>query len=166
MSIMDIATLLADIRKVAALATAIFGAVALVIASIRIFWPASHTTSTKLLGSLMVLALSFAANDAAVYGLAIFIVATLVTDLDFLEKLAALFWNRDKYWDYRLKQASRQELEEKARRDAVDALADESQPPARNEEFAIFPAPGAEGGPAPEAVQHLDVAAHDAGARA
>ena len=90
----------------AATALATLNAVsALLITILLIFWPRPHTSAIKLLGSLMVLTLAFSSNNAGVYALAIFIVATLVTELDFLEKLAAIFWNREKYWEYRLKKA-------------------------------------------------------------
>jgi hypothetical protein len=61
----------------------------------------------------MVLAVAFAANQWAVYALSIFIVATLITELDFLEKLAAIFWNREKYWEYRIQKAAEAEVETK-----------------------------------------------------
>jgi hypothetical protein len=95
------------IFKITAVASALsagFALVGLLVAAICIFFPRQQSVSIKLLGSLMVLALAFAANNGFVYSLAIFIVATLVTDLDFLEKIAALFWNRDKYWEYRMGQ--------------------------------------------------------------
>lgn len=92
--------------KITAVSSALaagFSIVGLVVAICN-FFSRSQIVSIKLLGSLMVLALAFAANSAVVYFLAIFIVATLVTDLDFLEKIAAIFWNRDKYWEYRMVQ--------------------------------------------------------------
>ncbi len=80
-----------NIDSVASILSASFSVVGLIVAAICIFYPRSQAISIKLLGSLMVLALAFAANNALVYSLAIFIVATLVTDLHFLEKIAALF---------------------------------------------------------------------------
>ncbi|NTW88851.1 MAG: hypothetical protein HGB26_06960 [Desulfobulbaceae bacterium] len=95
----------------------------LLLTIILIFWPRSDDSAIKLLGSLMVLALAFGANDEAVYALAIFIVATLVTELDFLEKLAAIFWNREKYWEYRLKKASTAEVAAKQEAEAQEEIA-------------------------------------------
>lgn len=83
--------------------------------------------SVKLLGSLMVLAMAFASNNGFVYALSIFIVATLVTDLDFLEKLAAMAWNRDKYWDYRAGKASPEAVHARVTEDAAKELAEEAQ---------------------------------------
>lgn len=90
-----------------------------------VFWPRSHASAIKLLGSLMVLALAFGANNGTVYALAIFIVATLVTELDFLEKIAAIFWNREKYWEYRLKKASPSEVAAKQEAEAQEEISDE-----------------------------------------
>lgn len=74
----------------------------------------------KLVGSVFVVGLCFAANSVAVYPLGILIVATLITELQFLEKIAALFWNRKEYWDYLIGQASEKEVEKKVRQDITD----------------------------------------------
>ncbi|MGO4475510.1 hypothetical protein AB4Z32_04565 [Massilia sp. 2TAF26] len=105
--------------------SAAFAIVALVIATIFVFFRSTITTSVKLLGSIMVLALAFAAHNAAVYALGIFIIATLVTDLDFLEKLAAIFWNRDKYWEYRLGTASPAQVAAKVATEAQQEIVEE-----------------------------------------
>lgn len=78
------------------------------------------TPTVKLIGSVLVLALAFASNSAWTYALSIFIVATLVTELEFLEKLAALFTNRKEYWEWRSKQSTEAEAERKALADAFD----------------------------------------------
>jgi hypothetical protein len=49
------------------------------------------------------------ANNAGVYALAVFIVATSITSLDFLEKLAAIFFKNDRYWQYRERSATYQD---------------------------------------------------------
>lgn len=114
-----------NIDSVASILSASFSVVGLIVAAIYIFYPRSQAISIKLLGSLMVLALAFAANNAFVYSLAIFIVATLVTDLDFLEKIAALFWNRDKYWEYRMGEIPPSEVRARAASEAQQEI-DES----------------------------------------
>lgn len=99
--------------KIAAVSSTLsagFALFCLIVTTIILFLPSPRSVSIKLLGSLMVLALAFAANNVVVYSLAIFIVATLVTDLDFLERIAALFWNRDKYWEYRMGTVSPSEV--------------------------------------------------------
>lgn len=59
--------------------------------------------------------------------LGIFIVATLVTELEFLEKLAAIFWNRKEYWEYLTKRASPAEVDRKLEREAREQAV-ENQP--------------------------------------
>lgn len=83
------------------------------------------SSNIKLIGSGLVLALAFAANNVWTYGLSIFIVATLVTELQFLEKLAALFTNRDKYWDYLAQHSTPRQSEDKARIEAIEDVAAE-----------------------------------------
>jgi hypothetical protein len=68
--------------------------------------------AVKLLGSFFVVAICFAAQNGVVYSIGVFVIATLVTELQFLEKLAALVWNRKEYWDY-LGKASKSEIERK-----------------------------------------------------
>lgn len=118
--------------KIAAVASTLsagFALVGLIVAAVCIFFPRPQSVSIKLLGSLMVLALAFGANNGFVYSLAIFIVATLVTDLDFLEKIAALFWNRDKYWEYRMGQTTPSEVKARVTNEAQQEVAAESSVP-------------------------------------
>ncbi|PYG79882.1 MULTISPECIES: nuclease-related domain-containing protein [unclassified Pseudomonas] len=82
-------------------------------------------SSTKLIGSALVLGMAFAANHVVTYGLSIFIVATLVTELHFLEKIAALFWNRDKYWEHLQKQ-SPEAIVQKAEAEALEMQSESS----------------------------------------
>jgi hypothetical protein len=93
----------------------------------------------KLVGTFLVLGLCFAANNGFVYAAGVFVVATLVTELQFLEKLAAIIWNRKEYWDY-LGQASKKDIERKiadesrqiassdARRDQIESGAGPPKP--------------------------------------
>lgn len=118
------------ISSVTSTLSAGFALVGLIVATICIFVPRAQSVSIKLLGSLMVLALAFAANNGIVYSLTIFIVATLVTDLDFLEKIAALFWNRDKYWEYRIGQTTPFEVEARVTSEAQQEVEAESSPSA------------------------------------
>ena len=83
--------LLTDIKEASAALAQILGVTGLVWMLFFSYYEKNRASIVKLIGSALVLALAFAANNAFTYGLAIFIVATLVTDLDFLEKLAALF---------------------------------------------------------------------------
>ena len=80
---------------------------------------------TKFLGVLFILSLAFAANNAFVYIISIIIIATLVTELQFLEMLIALIWNRPEYVKGRLEALNKQqeEKETKKRLDEIDILA-------------------------------------------
>jgi len=133
------------IISVASALSAGFAFVGLIVATICIFLPRPQSVSIKLLGSLMVLALAFAANNGFVYSLAIFIVATLVTDLDFLEKIAALFWNRDKYWEYRMGRATPSEVKARVTSEAQQEVEAEGLPTAeaKPEETREKPDPSA-----------------------
>lgn len=66
-----------------------------------IFRPPNPPSASKLLGCLMVMSLTFAANDPVTYPLSIFILATQMTNLDFLQNLAALFTKDKDYWKQR-----------------------------------------------------------------
>lgn len=56
---------------------------------------------TPTVGTCFVIVLAIAADNPYIYGLSVIIIATLITELEFLEKVMALFWNRKDYWDYR-----------------------------------------------------------------
>jgi len=66
------------------------------------------------------MAIMFGANNGWVYAVGIFIVATLVTELAFLEKLAAIAWNRKEYWQYLLEKASPKDIEDKRRKEVLE----------------------------------------------
>ena len=74
---------------------------------------------TKFSGALLVSALALLANHVVVYALSIFIVATIITRLDFLENIAAIFWGRREFWEYRtyMTKATKAELRDKLHRD-------------------------------------------------
>jgi hypothetical protein len=118
--------LFTDIKDASAVLAQILGIAGLVWMLFFSFCEKNRSSIVKLIGSALVLALAFAANNAFTYGLAIFIVATLVTDLDFLEKLAAFFWNRDKYWEYQLKKQSPDAAEAKAAKEANEILSEKT----------------------------------------
>ncbi|ULT55866.1 hypothetical protein L1999_22675 [Neobacillus drentensis] len=54
----------------------------------------------KVIGILIVLGLSLFANDATSYFLAILVLATLVTNLNFLQNIAAIIRNSDAYFNF------------------------------------------------------------------
>src|SRR5688572_18731892 len=80
-----------DISSVAPLLTAVLALVSMLIASWFIMsWRSEKNVWIRLLGSLMVLCLALAANNWFVYFFAILVIATLITELDFLERVVAL----------------------------------------------------------------------------
>jgi hypothetical protein len=110
-----------DIKHAAPIMAQVFGIAGLawmVIYSIL----SGESSKVKLIGSGLVLSLAFAANNVWTYGLSIFIVATLVTELQFLEKLAAMFTNRDKYWDFLAQQSTPEQSKQKAILEAVESV--------------------------------------------
>lgn len=114
------AELFSDITHAAPILAQIFGFTGLawmVVYSII----SDGSSKIKLIGSGLVLSLAFASNNVWTYALSIFIVATLVTELQFLEKLAAMFTNRDKYWDYLTKHSTPEQSEQKAILEAINA---------------------------------------------
>ncbi|PBQ22013.1 hypothetical protein CCL08_01715 [Pseudomonas congelans] len=87
-----------NISAASPLLAQLFGIYGLVVGSALILKNAPpKREAIKLLGSAFVLALAFAANTSWTYALAIFVVATLVTELEFLEKLAAMFTNNGQH---------------------------------------------------------------------
>lgn len=110
-----------DIKFAAPIMSQVFGLAGL---AWMILYAALHVDSAKvkLIGSGLVLSLAFAANNVWTYGLSIFIVATLVTELQFLEKLAAMFTNRDKYWEYLSHQSTPQQTAQKAVLEAMEEV--------------------------------------------
>jgi hypothetical protein len=73
--------------------------------------------AVKLTGTSLVLALAFASGSALTYAIGMFVVATLVTELEFLEKIAAIFWRSEPYFRYRLAIATNQDRQEKLTRE-------------------------------------------------
>lgn len=75
----------------------------MLVKSIQLFMlPADHTKEIlQMSGVLLITALTFVANNAFIYSISIFIIATLITKIEFLEKLMAMIRNSDGYWEYR-----------------------------------------------------------------
>ncbi|MBI3006180.1 MAG: hypothetical protein HYY49_12310 [Ignavibacteriales bacterium] len=60
-----------------------------------------RTHSTKLLSILLLIALALFANSPWIYFAAVFIIATAITELDFLQNLAAIIRGDKNWFDYR-----------------------------------------------------------------
>lgn len=61
-------------------------------------WKSLKYSLLKLIGVFLVVALSLVSNDGINYFLAILVVATLVTELDFLQNIAAILRNSESYF--------------------------------------------------------------------
>jgi hypothetical protein len=72
------------------------------------------TSRRRFCGALFLLSLAFEASNPGVYAVAVFIVATLITELGFLSGLAAIFWNRP--WAFQ-RPASTDEIEAKEKQE-------------------------------------------------
>jgi hypothetical protein len=96
------------------------------ITGIILMFKSDRKLVTQLLGAILVVSISFSAHNAAVYTISVFVIATLVTELQFLEKIAALIWNRKEYWEYLTGSASKEDVEEKARNEVDAQLEKES----------------------------------------
>lgn len=62
----------------------------------------------KLLAILIICSLALFSNNVSTYFVAIFVIATAVTELDFLQNLAAIIRGNKEYFDYRKEQLSRE----------------------------------------------------------
>ncbi|USI27891.1 nuclease-related domain-containing protein [Alteromonas macleodii] len=82
--------------------------------------------ATQLLGSILVVAICFSAHNVIVYTISVFVIATLVTELHFLEKIAALIWNRKEYWDYLSGSATEDEVKGKAESEVAAEILNEN----------------------------------------
>jgi len=90
--------------------------ISLLLGVIFTFW-SMHTDSrsqaTKLLAICFIAGFSLFSNHPATYFAAIFIIATAVTELEFLQNLAAIIRGNSDYFDYKKEALSREQKENK-----------------------------------------------------
>lgn len=67
------------------------------------FLPNTKDYIGRLVGMFGITALAVLASHWSVYILAVIVIATLVTDTDFLVRIVALIWDRKEYWEYETK---------------------------------------------------------------
>lgn len=75
----------------------------------------SHSISEKLFkcsAVFLVFIITLLADNPGVYGVSVFIIATMITKLEFLENLAAIVWGRDKFFEMRIGLASTKDIKE------------------------------------------------------
>jgi hypothetical protein len=114
--------------------------ISLTLLSITIIWflkligkkvsSTKYYLSTKLIGTLSVVTLAFAANNFFVYFFSTIIIATLITDLDFIEKVAAIISKSPDYFSYR------KTVEQGKERSQVDLRISPAERERLNEELA------------------------------
>lgn len=72
----------------------------------------TKTLALKIFASLLILTISLIAKNWAVHLAAVFIIATLITELNFIENIAAIITNRE-WW--KVDKATKEEIKEKAK---------------------------------------------------
>jgi hypothetical protein len=60
----------------------------------------------RLFGAFLIFCLAVFADNGFIYSLAVLLIATLITDLEFLENIAAILWKNKDFWAYRKATAS------------------------------------------------------------
>jgi len=99
------------------------------ISILLIFREKTRELSTKIVGIFLVVSMAFISNHWFVYTCTVFIVATIITNLDFLEKLAAILMRSKEYWDHQnkaLEKANLSEILDSKKEEATNELAVES----------------------------------------
>jgi hypothetical protein len=92
------------------------GLLSLLLAVIFTFWSmhsGSRAQATKLLAVCFIAGFSLCSNHPTTYFAAIFIIATAVTELEFLQNLAAIIRGNSDYFDYKKEALSKEEKESK-----------------------------------------------------
>jgi hypothetical protein len=95
---------------------------------------------SKIAGVFLVTGLAIAANNYYVYGMSIFIIATIITKLDFLENLAAIFSKDAHYWNYKI--AVNNATKEEVRKKATEELSEtdtSNKKPVTDDQISILP---------------------------
>ncbi|SHF56992.1 hypothetical protein SAMN02745753_02215 [Marinomonas polaris DSM 16579] len=117
----------------------LIGTVALLVSILCLFitfWEKQRSQATKLFSIMLVASLSFFSSHWATYFAAIFIVATAVTELEFLQNLAAIIRKDENYFKYKKEALSKAE---NIRRKAEETIEEEytSKQPVETEESTV-----------------------------
>jgi len=84
-----------------------------VLFSISSFWSKIRPVSLRLFAILLVAVMAIFSNHMTTYFAAIFIIATAVTELEFLQNLAAIISKNKHYFDYKREFMTKDEVEKK-----------------------------------------------------
>lgn len=98
--------------------------------------PCIRSHSTRLLALLLVVGLALFSNHPATYFAALFIVATAVTELEFLQNLAAIIRGNKEYFQYKMEHLSKEQVEKKVEKEQAQLAKEE-----KGAEPAPAPAP-------------------------
>jgi hypothetical protein len=90
--------------------------------------PCIRSHATRLLAILMVAGLALFSNYWATYFAALFIVATAVTELEFLQNLAAILRGNKEYFQYKKEHLSREQVEKKVEKEQEQLAKGERAP--------------------------------------
>ncbi|HYD60419.1 MAG TPA: hypothetical protein VEC35_08695 [Noviherbaspirillum sp.] len=89
-------------------------------------FPRIQSHAVRLLALLFVVGLALIANHPSTYFAAIFVVATAVTELEFLQNLAAIIRGNKEYFQYKLETLSREQIERKVKAEQEKLAAGEA----------------------------------------
>jgi hypothetical protein len=87
--------------------------------------PCIRSHATRLLAILLVVGLALFSNYWATYFAALFIVATAVTELEFLQNLAAILRGNKEYFQYKKEHLSNEQVEKKVEKEQKQLAKDE-----------------------------------------
>lgn len=87
--------------------------------------PCIRSHATRLLAILLVVSLALFSNHWATYFAALFIVATAVTELEFLQNLAAILRGNKEYFQYKKEHLTTEQVEKKVEKEQKQLAKDE-----------------------------------------
>jgi hypothetical protein len=103
-----------------------------ILSGILSLFPALRAHSLRLLALFFVCALAMFANHWSTYFASIFVIATAVTELEFLQNLAAIIRGNKDYFDYKKESLSYSQKEEQIVREQQEIKAKNSSPSKTN----------------------------------
>lgn len=81
--------------------------------SLLLFIPKIHSKLLKIISIFLIISLTLFANNFWIYFLCTLVIATSITNVDFLENIAAIVRNSDSYFNYKSSKASKKQVENK-----------------------------------------------------
>lgn len=81
--------------------------------SLLLFIPKIHSKLLKIISIFLIISLTLFANNFWIYFLCMLVIATSITNVDFLENIAAIIRNSDSYFKYKSSKASKKQVENK-----------------------------------------------------